>query len=119
MSRSRRIANRAEWKKRLARYAKSNQTVAQFCLDELVSEPSFYYWRKRLLPQPTETLAAPALFHPVHVVSSFSTVSARPTIVRVKGLEIELGSDPAVVEAVIHQLLEATGMTPSDEGESC
>ena len=36
------------WRDRLARFARSNLTVKQFCRQEGVSDPSFYQWRKRL-----------------------------------------------------------------------
>lgn len=37
-----------EWRKRLARYAKSNLSVADFCAKEQYSTASFYVWRRRL-----------------------------------------------------------------------
>jgi len=36
------------WRDRLARFRKSKLTVAEFCRQEGVSDPSFYQWRKRL-----------------------------------------------------------------------
>jgi len=38
----------AVWRERLARFASGKETVAEFCLREGVSSPSFYQWRKRL-----------------------------------------------------------------------
>jgi len=38
----------AVWRDRLARFHKSSLTVKEFCLQEGVSDPSFYQWRKRL-----------------------------------------------------------------------
>lgn len=111
------IAKRSEWTKRLARFQKSNQSVAQFCSDEGLSVPSFYYWRKILLSPPTGAPEAPSGFQPVQVVSALTTSCGQPTIVRLgHGMEIELGSDLAVVKAVVHQLLEATH---AGGGESC
>jgi hypothetical protein len=37
-----------ELSSRLDRYRRSGSTLAQFCRDEQVSVPSFYYWRNRL-----------------------------------------------------------------------
>ena len=37
-----------EWTERLERFAKSRQTVAEFCRDERVSAPSFYQWKQKL-----------------------------------------------------------------------
>jgi hypothetical protein len=121
MSRRSHLTKRQEWKKRLARYAKSDQTVAQFCLDEGVSAPSLYYWRKTLLPEPTETAAAaPTRFQPVQIVPPVATPSGQATIIRWGcKLEIQLGSDLAIVEAVIRQLLDAAGVPHCDGSESC
>ncbi len=37
-----------EWTGRLRRFEQAIQTVGRFCLDEGVSQPSFYSWRKKL-----------------------------------------------------------------------
>lgn len=37
-----------QWRLRLARFATSGQTVAQFCEAESVSAWSYYHWRKQL-----------------------------------------------------------------------
>jgi hypothetical protein len=37
-----------EWRERLARFAGTGTSIVQFCLDEGVSTPSFYTWRRRL-----------------------------------------------------------------------
>jgi hypothetical protein len=51
-----------EWSTRLDRYRRSGFTLAQFCRDEQVSVPSFYYWRDRLASMHVEsdTAATPA-----------------------------------------------------------
>lgn len=36
-----------EWRGRLARHAKSGQTVARFCEREDVAVATFHYWRRR------------------------------------------------------------------------
>jgi hypothetical protein len=56
----------AEWEARLARWRMSGTTIRQFCLDEGVCEPSFYQWRKRLLP--SEPKPGTARFLPVEIV---------------------------------------------------
>lgn len=38
----------SQWQERLQRYRDCGQTIAQFCQTEKVSEPSFYYWKRRL-----------------------------------------------------------------------
>jgi len=39
---------RAQWRRRLQRFERSDWTVAEFCLEEQVSPATFYYWKKRL-----------------------------------------------------------------------
>lgn len=36
------------WAERLVRFEQLDITVRQFCLDEGVSQPSFYHWRQKL-----------------------------------------------------------------------
>ena len=36
------------WRKRLADFRRSNQSVSEFCQQIGISTPSFYVWRKRL-----------------------------------------------------------------------
>lgn len=50
-----------EWRRRIARHAKSNLTVAEFCAKEKYSTASFYVWRRRLnaftLVEPEQSLS--------------------------------------------------------------
>ena len=48
MSRGTRSRKEREWRERLARFALAGTSIVRFCLDEGVSTPSFYAWRKRL-----------------------------------------------------------------------
>lgn len=41
-----------QWQRRMRRFLKSRQSVAEFCRHEGVSSPSFYLWRKRLAQAP-------------------------------------------------------------------
>lgn len=41
-------ATRQKWVERIERFRDSKLTVAQFCLAEGVSIPSFYFWRRTL-----------------------------------------------------------------------
>ena len=43
-----RLRKEREWRERLARFRRAGISVVQFCLDEGVSAPSFYVWRRRL-----------------------------------------------------------------------
>ena len=48
MARDRRAEKVAEWQARFARFERSGTTITQFCLDEGISTPSFFAWRRRL-----------------------------------------------------------------------
>lgn len=48
MARGARLHKVIEWRERLTRFARAGTSIVQFCLDEGVSTPSFYAWRKRL-----------------------------------------------------------------------
>lgn len=40
------------WSKRLDRFDRADVTIAQFCLQEGISQASFYQWRRKLRGQP-------------------------------------------------------------------
>ena len=40
--------NRQLWAQRLKRYQLADQTIADFCRSENISQAAFYYWKKRL-----------------------------------------------------------------------
>jgi hypothetical protein len=48
MSQDTRLRKEREWRARLARFARAGTSIVEFCLNEGVSAPSFYAWRKRL-----------------------------------------------------------------------
>ena len=48
MVRGTRSRKESEWRERLARFAGAGTSIVQFCLDEGVSTPSFYAWRRQL-----------------------------------------------------------------------
>lgn len=48
MARGTRLGKELEWRERLARFARADSSIVQFCGDEGVSRPSFYAWRRRL-----------------------------------------------------------------------
>jgi len=110
-----------QWAERLERFAQSGQTVVQFCQDERVSQPSFYQWKKRLAdqvrPTPANAESSPSAFRAVEVIPpSQSATTVRLT----NGIEIELGGDLRVVQAVVKQLLELpAGATLAAGGRSC
>jgi hypothetical protein len=109
------------WAERLERFAQSGQTVVQFCQVERVSQPSFYQWKKKLAQQASQpssnSKSSPSGFRAVELTSpsQFAT-----TIRLANGIEIELGDDLRVVQAVVKQLLEVpAGATRAAGGQSC
>lgn len=122
-SRSRKVE---EWSQRLLRFSTCSQTVVEFCRTEGVSQPSFYAWRKKLnvpgISAQSPGLADAALkaVKPVRnsSASRFAPVSFDPAItcahpqglkVRLPGgIELELGNDPHVIQAVVKQLVESS-----------
>jgi transposase-like protein len=60
-----------EWLRRMRRFRKSGHSVVEFCRQEGVSAPSFYFWRKRLVQtvgsKPSNS-EVPSGFRPVRVL---------------------------------------------------
>ena len=110
------------WTERLERFAQSGQTVVQFCRAEGVSQPSFYQWKKKLARQATaansfDSKSARPAFQAVEITSPNRCAT---TVRLANGVEIELGGDLRVVQAVVKQLLEAPrGTTRAVGGGSC
>lgn len=136
MSRRLRGSAKEEWVRRMARFARSNQSVVRFCDDEGVSTPSFYQWRKRLDETRSRGTVSSGTacgdrrrrqrFMPVQVLMVDGAQHAAKTIVRLgHGIQIELGDDLTIVEAVIRQLTAAAqtqgnqGLPAADGGTSC
>jgi hypothetical protein len=93
---------RSQWRARLQRYERSDQTVSEFCLDEGVSTASFYHWRKRLTEHKSNEAVGgkPAGFAEVRVIGSAVVT------VRLAGgtrLEIPVG-DVRVLQTIIDTL---------------
>jgi transposase-like protein len=126
MSRGSNPAKVQQWTDRLERYRRSGQSVAEFCLKEGVSAPSFYQWKKKLAEerkadqagrpvaskagQPAELAPRQGRLAPTR--SGFQSVELLPaassaTTVRLpNGIEIDLGSDLRVIRLLVKQLLE-------------
>jgi hypothetical protein len=121
MSRESRPVKVQQWAERLERLAQSGQTVAQFCQDETVSVPSFYQWKKKLADQASQSSSraksSPSAFRAVDLIPPSQSAT---TIRLANGIEIELGGDLRVVQAVVEQLLELpAGATFAAGGRSC
>ena len=118
-ARSRKIQ---EWSQRLLRFSNSRQTIAEFCRSEGVSQPSFYLWRKKLKaleparftnPETSAEAAKPRKPITFEAVSfdPFAAAHAHQSGLKVRlagGIELELGDDPKVIEAVVKLLIEST-----------
>ena len=64
-------ATRRKWVERLDRFRTAGQTVAQFCVAEGISVPSFYVWKRTLaadnaVPHAVPTSAPTLRPHPTH-----------------------------------------------------
>jgi hypothetical protein len=121
MSRESRPVKVQQWAERLERFARAGQTVAQFCQHERVSQPSFYQWKKKLAGQASQPSShansSPSAFRTVELVP---TSQSATTIRLANGIEIELGGDLRVVQAVVKQLIELPdGATLAAGGRSC
>jgi hypothetical protein len=117
MAGGRRFQKEVEWRQRLARFARAKTSVVEFCLDEGVSTPAFYAWRKRLAGERASAVAAEdrpeglakrhGLFTPVRVTGAVKEGSQ--VTVWLRGgtrLEIPL-SDPSAAGTVLGALLQA------------
>ncbi len=99
------------WRDRLARFRKSKLTVAEFCRQEGISNPSFYQWRKRLAekPKPVRSRAKTTRSRlvPVKVSSSALVEIEFPN-----GIQMRVpAGNPEALRAVIlagQELLEAS-----------
>ena len=105
-----------QWTERLERFAKSGQTVSEFCRAEGVSSPSFYKWRQRLASvrgqqkkQPQNRRGKSSAFKRLHV--SPADVSSGVSVRLPDGIVVELGSDLQTIERIVAQVLNyrATG----------
>ena len=110
-----------QWAERLERFAQSGQTVVQFCQAERVSQPPFYQCKKKLAqparPSSSNSKSSQSAFRAVEITSPSQ---AATTIRLANGIEIELGDDLRIVQAVVKQLLEQpSGATLAAGGRSC
>jgi hypothetical protein len=95
-----------EWERLIRDQAASGMTVAKFCEASSRSVPSFYYWKRRLQLGSTarqeQAEKSAGLFRQVALTS----VSAGQAVVRFPdGAELAFGCDPALIRAVVAQLI--------------
>jgi len=124
MTRGSNSAKVQEWSERLARFQKSDLSVARFCQKEGVSQASFYQWKKKLFAagegKPLGGAKVPAASAPdaarfragkSGASPLFQPLTLRPaaqavTIRLPDGSEIQIGDNLQVIESVIGQLLD-------------
>jgi hypothetical protein len=117
MAHGTRLRKEKEWRQRLDRFRRAGLSVVQFCLDEGVSPPTFYSWRKRLAGHPAVAAAADEAlevgcqrqgpFVPVRLTGA--ALAGNPVAVWLRGgtrLEIPL-ADPAAARMVIEAIVQA------------
>jgi hypothetical protein len=95
-------ATRRLWAERLERFRRANQTVAQFCAAEGISEPSFYVWKRTLAGKAASPIPdAPALV-PIRLTPS--PVGPPVEVVFPSGTVLRFPPDsrPDVIAAVVH-----------------
>ena len=94
-----RAATRQAWVERLARFADSGQSAAQFCAAEGVSVASLYQWKRRL--------AAATVSDAPRLLPVFLTSSAPPLELLLPSgaaLRIGTGADPDTLATVLRLL---------------
>lgn len=133
-----------QWSDRLGRFENSVQTIAQFCVTEGVSQPSFYQWRKKLGigvldhadrvrggkakrsgesnggERPNRGKKSKSAFQPVRLTQAPDLQQS--TMIRLAdGVEIELGNNLQVVEMVVRSVVDQvlSGAVARCGGASC
>lgn len=88
-----------QWAARLARFAHAQQTVADFCAAEGVSQANFYLWKRRLARTP----ATPTLV-PIQITIPTCDVTDPLELVLPSGavLRFPATSSPAAIVAILH-----------------
>ena len=87
-----------EWSIRLKKFERSNSSLSQFCRDEQVSIPSFYYWQNRVDNSSTRTPVVPPVASTVdHATKPIDHVDASSSCMRfimhVGSIKVECHAD--------------------------
>lgn len=117
------------WLERLTRFYNSGQSVAEFCLSENISQPSFYQWKRRLSPSVDQPSSAarkkPRRKKPSASATGFTelSVTSSPlaaTRIRLpQDVVIELGTEQTTAKAVVDQILLRCLEANSNKAPSC
>jgi transposase-like protein len=103
----------SQWAETVKECRNSGQTIRDWCIDNDVSEKSFYYWQRKFREQACQVLEqntsrtslALPLFAEVSLEKEEKPKSSAATIrVGEMTAEIHNGADPATIETVIRTL---------------
>jgi transposase-like protein len=106
------------WRGVLERQAASGLSVADFCRQETVSAPSFYFWRRRLQEQEATgnqqafrpaTVVSSRQLLPVHIESAAPAAAVRILLPQGVSLETSTSIDEGRLSALLRALREASG----------
>ena len=96
------IVTRRLWAERLGRFRRANQTVAQFCAAEGVSEPSFYVWRRTLAAEAKSPAPPAPAIVPIRLTPSPATPPIELLFPSGTILRLPADTRPEVIAAVVH-----------------
>ena len=96
------VATRRRWAERLERFGRANQTVAQFCAAEGVSEPSFYVWKRTLAGEARSPDPIPPTLVPIRLTPSPDGPPIEVVLPSGTVLRFPADARPAVIAAVVH-----------------
>jgi hypothetical protein len=125
MAHGARLQKEREWRERLARFARADTSIVQFCDDEGVATPTFYAWRRRLAGDGSGLAAAletPPLprqgpFAPVRL-TGIAPESSPVTVWLCGGTRLQIPlADPRAAATVLAALLQADAQRAG--GHSC
>ena len=129
MSRLSKSERMSLWLERLTRFYNSDQSAVEFCRSENISQPSFYQWKRRLLPSVDQPCSAarkkPRRKKPSASTAGFTEVSITSSQVAVtrirlpRDVVIELGTEQTTVKAVVDQILLRCLSANSNKSSSC
>ena len=96
------VATRRLWAERLDRFRRANQTVAQFCVAEGISEPSFYVWKRTLAGDATSPDPVGSTLVPIRLTVSPAGPPVEAVFPSGTVLRFPPDARPDVIAAVVH-----------------
>ena len=112
MGRRNSVAVRTLWQSRLRRFESLNQTIAEFCRWEGISQAAFYLWRKKLQDEaPGKKQNQRPLFVPVmSAVRSVNESVAVVVMILPAGTRVELlAGDHQLIAHVVKSVADLRG----------